>query len=256
MAQKKALSQEQAAESSFWAVIPHTVLAATDIKPNAKLLYAAIVSLQASRGYCFASNRYLAQKLGIAQNTVPKLLRELTDAGYLRLEVTTGESNGIHERRIFLAENLSKTGVPIAQTDIPIAQTCNTPMYKRAMGGCTNMQPENININNNQKHTPSKSPKGDGWEREFDQFWQSYPKKKSKHDAKRAFAKIVGKAELSTLLSALDRQKQSPQWTKDNGQYIPYPATWLNGHRWEDEPEETAPAPAFVPREEHIPVPY
>ena len=39
----------------------------------------------------------------------------------------------------------------------------------------------------------------------------------------------------STILSALSRQKQTPQWTKDNGQYIPNASTWLNQRRWEDE---------------------
>jgi hypothetical protein len=29
--------------------------------------------------------------------------------------------------------------------------------------------------------------------------------------------------------------KNSQQWTKDGGQFIPMPATWLNGRRWEDE---------------------
>jgi len=33
----------------------------------------------------------------------------------------------------------------------------------------------------------------------------------------------------------LSRWSKSEQWTKDNGQYIPHAATWLNGRRWEDE---------------------
>ena len=40
---------------------------------------------------------------------------------------------------------------------------------------------------------------------------------------------------LSTILDAVERQKHSPQWTKDGGQYIPLATTWLNGRRWEDE---------------------
>jgi hypothetical protein len=39
-------------------------------------------------------------------------------------------------------------------------------------------------------------------------------------------------------------QKTSAQWQKDNGQYIPNPATWLNQGRWDDEikePEDTRP---------------
>lgn len=68
---------------------------------------------------------------------------------------------------------------------------------------------------------------------DFEVFWAAYPRKVGKKDAQRAFAKAV--MPLSILLDALEKQKRSQQWTKDNGQYIPYPATWLNGRRWEDE---------------------
>lgn len=54
-----------------------------------------------------------------------------------------------------------------------------------------------------------------------------------KGDAKKAFAKV--KAPVSVLIAAVNTQKQSQQWLKDNGQYIPNPATWLNQGRWEDE---------------------
>lgn len=37
------------------------------------------------------------------------------------------------------------------------------------------------------------------------------------------------------MLNAIETAKQSMQWNKDNGQYIPNPATWLNQKRWEDE---------------------
>lgn len=69
----------------------------------------------------------------------------------------------------------------------------------------------------------------------FDQFWAVYPKKVGKEAARRAFAKV--KVSVETLVSAVEAQKQSPQWTKDNGQYIPNPTTWLNQGRWEDEVE-------------------
>jgi len=38
------------------------------------------------------------------------------------------------------------------------------------------------------------------------------------------------------MMTALETQKASEKWLKDNGQYIPNPATWLNQRRWEDEP--------------------
>ena len=37
------------------------------------------------------------------------------------------------------------------------------------------------------------------------------------------------------MIQAVEKQKQSTQWQRDGGQYIPHPATWLNQERWEDE---------------------
>lgn len=67
----------------------------------------------------------------------------------------------------------------------------------------------------------------------FETFWKAYPRKEGKEKARLAFEKAD--ADLETLLSALEQHKKSPQWTKDGGQFIPHPATWLNGKRWEDQ---------------------
>lgn len=36
-------------------------------------------------------------------------------------------------------------------------------------------------------------------------------------------------------MQALETQKQSDQWRRDGGQYVPYASTWLHQKRWEDE---------------------
>ena len=69
----------------------------------------------------------------------------------------------------------------------------------------------------------------------FDVFWANYPRKVGKEAARKAFSRLNMTNELlSQMLSAIKQQCASPQWTKDNGQYIPNPATWLNQGRWED----------------------
>lgn len=67
----------------------------------------------------------------------------------------------------------------------------------------------------------------------FDEFWQAYPKKVSKGDALRAWQK--NKPDLQTVLNALAWQKKSQEWTKDGGQYIPHPASYLNAQKYLDE---------------------
>lgn len=67
---------------------------------------------------------------------------------------------------------------------------------------------------------------------DFKRFWDAYPKQKGKTEAREAFAKVD--VPIDVLLSALETQKRSRDWIKEGGQYIPYPAKWLNKRRWED----------------------
>lgn len=70
----------------------------------------------------------------------------------------------------------------------------------------------------------------------FDVFWPAYPRKVAKADALKAFKRLgVDQALLQTMLAALSKQALSPDWTKEAGRFIPYPATWLNKKRWEDD---------------------
>jgi hypothetical protein len=70
----------------------------------------------------------------------------------------------------------------------------------------------------------------------FDGFWSAYPKKVKKTAARSAWDKIGPDADLTrTILAAIERQKQSTDWTKNGGEYVPHPTSWLNGRRWEDE---------------------
>jgi hypothetical protein len=69
----------------------------------------------------------------------------------------------------------------------------------------------------------------------FNEFWNAYPKKVSKKPAFKAWLKAKDKPDLHVILSKLAVQARSENWIKDGGKYIPYPATWINEGRWEDE---------------------
>lgn len=73
----------------------------------------------------------------------------------------------------------------------------------------------------------------------FASFWLEYPRKVGKGAARKAFLKLPRKTQ-ALLLPALREQKLSRQWLRENGRYIPNPATWINQGRWEDEPESEA----------------
>ena len=67
----------------------------------------------------------------------------------------------------------------------------------------------------------------------FNLFWNAYPKKVGKGKAKESWEKQ--KPNLDTVLKTLQWQIHSDQWVKENGAFIPNPATYINQQRWEDE---------------------
>ena len=66
-----------------------------------------------------------------------------------------------------------------------------------------------------------------------------HPYPAATQDAMKAWRKLAPDMDLCRKMSAaLAQQKTTDEWTRERGRYIPYPASWLNGRRWEDEPDE------------------
>jgi len=80
-----------------------------------------------------------------------------------------------------------------------------------------------------------ESEKGEG-ATDFEIFWKAYPKRVGgKKNALRAWDRAKDRPALSEILAVLERSKQTEQWKKDGGQFIPYPATWINKGMWADD---------------------
>jgi len=75
----------------------------------------------------------------------------------------------------------------------------------------------------------------------FDEFWRLYPKKVGKGAARKAWNKAKPSALVhQKILEAIPRAMNTDQWRRENGRFIPNPATWLNEGRWDDEPPQDA----------------
>jgi hypothetical protein len=70
---------------------------------------------------------------------------------------------------------------------------------------------------------------------DFDSFWKAYPRKVGKVKAHQAWKRAKDKPPITDLIAEVELQARSEEWRKDNGQYIPHPATWLNRGGWMDE---------------------
>jgi hypothetical protein len=78
--------------------------------------------------------------------------------------------------------------------------------------------------------------------RSFERFDAAYPKKTARTKAEQAWLKLKPSPKLvETILAVLEKQKKSPEWTKERGQFVPHPASYVNARRWEDEVQQDAP---------------
>jgi hypothetical protein len=69
----------------------------------------------------------------------------------------------------------------------------------------------------------------------FDEFWKAYPRKKKKGDARKAWQQTAPiRPPLEKLIRAVIVARATKDWTKDDGEFVPYPATWLRAECWED----------------------
>lgn len=80
----------------------------------------------------------------------------------------------------------------------------------------------------------------------FPEFWKLYPRKIGKGQAERAWAGAVKKTSPAEIIAGLRRQLPSlAMQRRTDGDYRPYPATWLNGQRWADEQDSSGPRTAW-----------
>lgn len=79
--------------------------------------------------------------------------------------------------------------------------------------------------------------------KEFETFWLSYPKKVGKGAAYASWRRIKDRPAIAVLTASVEAHIRTEEWTRENGRYIPNPATYLNQRRWEDESAPTAKKP-------------
>jgi hypothetical protein len=83
-----------------------------------------------------------------------------------------------------------------------------------------------------------------------DEFYPIFPRKKAKPAGLKAARSHLKTIELRT--AAIDGlRRQLPELLATEPQHRPYPATWINGRRWEDEPDENKPSQRLIPLDKY-----
>lgn len=240
--------------------IPREIWLHPGLTLQEKVLLVEIDSLDNDDG-CFANNKHFSEFLNISPRRVQELVGSLKEKGYISVSfLYRGETKEIgnrvlrvlsppYPRLVLPAEQVVQETAPGGEESraayIRMSNTKGenqesiTPLTPRRRGPTARLRGEvdSFPLGDGALGLGAKGGGGNGLEG-FAEFWAAYPRKKSKATAERAWAKIrPGEKLQAEILAALEQAKQGRDWQKEDGQYIPYPASWLNARGWEDELE-------------------
>lgn len=203
--------------------------------PLRKLVLLKLADNASDIGECWPSYQHIADQCEISKRSVMNHITALCESGLLRKEIRKGGPKGNSSNVYFLTLDGGAPPAPgVVQQIHQGGASGSPPSESPAPGASAGAAPRTSHSSE-----PVKEPKPtvirdqlDG----FDKFWKLYPKKKSRKDAAKAWAKLAPNDELQqTLIAALGNHCLSEDWAKDGGRYVPNAATWLNGERWHDE---------------------
>jgi hypothetical protein len=223
-----------------------------EIEPLGRLLFAGLWTIADRAGRLEdRPKRIKVAVLPYDDCDVDHLLSSLAERGFLlRYEASGEKFIQVLAFSKHQAPHCKEAGSIIPAPDLHHASTGQAPDLNENSTGAAppdslNLIPDSLNLI--PENTPCSPSTSDAALDGFAEFWQAYPRKVAKPQAERAWKKLrAGAATVKAVMAGLELAKRSEQWQRDNGQYIPHPATWLNARRWEDEPE-AATSPGELP---------
>ena len=202
--------------------IPTPVVKDDDLQPTDRMVYGAVYFYsQFKDGYCKASNGTLGRAANITPKTVRNCLTRLEENGHIKREYKTKHRS----KRLAIHPLVAIPGGGVSSN--------------RDRGVPKQGQGVSLDNEHNKKSTEKRNKsenKKTMQKNQFDTFWEAYPRKVGKQRAKQVFLKLE-QDKFAAIMKALQDQKDTTQWQRNGGQFIPHPTTWINQGRWEDDPE-------------------
>ena len=200
--------------------------------PLRKLVLIKLADNANDRGECWPSYLHIADQCEIDRSTVRKHIKQLEAQGLLRIENRVGPKGNSSNLYHLTLWGVGQNSPPVGPESTDVGQ--------QPTGG---VGPDSTRTSHSSEPVIEPKPLSEQDPMNgFAQFWKLYPRKVNKPAAEKAWAKLKLSAEtVTTIGQALVKQATSIDWLKSGGQFIPHPATWLNGKRWEDEVVQTGP---------------
>lgn len=95
-------------KSGYYAIIPSPVLECDKLRSSEKLFYATISILANEQGYCYATNKYLANKYNVHPKTISDWISNLKKYGFIEVILLRDENGKVYQRRLYIKDTINK----------------------------------------------------------------------------------------------------------------------------------------------------
>lgn len=170
------------------------------------------------------------------------LIEELLKAGRIaRLDLVGGRTF-LHVPRFTDHQNLSERWSP------------RCPACQEQQGKVQNIDQTSADVHNIEevsskmtrrgregrgKKTPSPASRSMVDDDAFARFWEAYPRKVGKGEARTAWAKVIKSGvDPEQVIAGTVRYRDDPQRRRKDIEFTKHPGPWLNAERWTDQPNE------------------
>lgn len=192
------------------------------------LLHVYLADQASDEGWLFASQRRLAERARVSEEYVRVSVNRMVDDGLLVIERKGSALGRSTEYRLLEPPNCVGESGDVEPGKVGEYPPTLTPQPPNSDGQLPNsawglplLLPSVL---------PSSSPSSTD---AFDEFWKAYPRREAKQAARKAWANAIKAAPAAVIIAGAERYRDDPNRTAE---FTAHPATWLNAHRWEDDP--------------------
>lgn len=215
-------------------MVPHWLT--TAVSPRAVVVYVALGVFADNRtGKAWPSMAAIAEAAGCHEDVARKAIRELEDVGAVKVERTAG---GVKHTNRYVLDAMNRKH----PRQNPRESTGRNP--RESTRGTRPRELEPVLDLVGELQVGANTTARNEFGRMFDLFWELAVRKAGKGEARKALEKAVKVADVRTVIGPAWRQANEAWATWPDKTKVPYPATWLNQERWDDDPVQPHQAPA------------
>lgn len=201
--------------------------------PQKATLVALSFCLNERSGKCCPSQQTLASMTSLSNSTVGRALDGLADLGVI------GRERRTDKRGYRTSDNFAIHTTYTSESQVGAEPTRQSAYLAESNGLTVTLQPPTRHSDtaiSEQEEEQEKEQEVTLFEPTaptFSEFWMVWPKKVSRPQAEKAWGRAIKRADPEVIYSAATAYARNPHLP--DKQFIPHPATWLNGDRWNDE---------------------